>query len=87
MTPPFTCPWCGELVVCGDLIHALLPGYHFACALRATLGPIGHLQRTCSCFVKDGTAEDDPPGLSRRQAARIVADYVRHQQAPQPGRN
>jgi hypothetical protein len=84
---PFPCLWCRELVVPGDLMHALMPGYHFACALRATLGPIGHLQRTCSCYVKDGTAEGDPPGLSLRQSARLVADYVRQQQSPQPGRN
>ena len=71
----------------GDLMHALMPGFHYACALRATLGPIGHLQRKCGCFVKDGTAEDDPPGLSKRQAARLVADYVRQQQMPAPGRN
>jgi len=80
--PPFPCLWCGELVVPGDLMHSLLPGYHYACAMRATLGPIAHLQGTCSCFVKD-SKEHDPPGLTKRQAARLVADYVNHQ----PGRN
>ena len=84
---PFPCLWCGELVVPGDLIHALLPGYHYACALRATLGPIGHVQGTCSCYVKGGTVEGDPPGLTPRQSARLVADYVRNQQSPRPGRN
>jgi len=84
---PFPCLWCGELVVPGDLMHSLLPGFHYACALRSTLGPIGHLQRTCGCYVKDGTAESDPPGLTKRQAARLVADYVRQQEAPTPGRN
>ena len=84
---PFPCLWCAELVVPGDLIHSLLPGYHYACALRAVLGSIGHVQRTCSCYVKDGSAEDDPPGITKRQAARLVADHVRNQQSPRPGRN
>jgi hypothetical protein len=74
----------------GDLMHSLLPGYHYACAVRASLGSIGHFQGTCSCTVKDGTHEDDPPGLTKRQAARLVADYVNAQQwgqPVQPGRN
>jgi hypothetical protein len=83
----FPCPWCDESVLPGDLRHALMPGFHFACALRAALGSIGHVRGTCSCYVKDGSAEDDPPGLTKRQAARLVADYVRQQQSPQPGRN
>jgi hypothetical protein len=84
---PFPCPWCDDPVLPGDLRHALTPGYHYACALRATLGSIGHIHKRCSCFVKDGTAEDDPPGLTKRQAARLVADHVRQQQVPTPGRN
>ena len=67
----------------GDLTHSLLPDYHFACALRVVWGPIAHVERKCSCYVKDGLVEHDPPGLTKRQAARIVADYVN----VQPGRN
>lgn len=87
MRPPFPCLWCDEMVMPGDLTHALLPGYHYACAVRAALGPIGHLQGRCSCYAEDDVAERDPPGLTRRQAARLVADYVRNEQDPQPGRN
>lgn len=87
MRPPFRCLWCEEMVISGDIMHSLLAGYHYACALRAAIGSIGHVQGTCSCYMKDGTAEDDPPGLTKRQAARLVADYVRHQQLPAPGRN
>lgn len=87
MRSPFRCLWCDELVVPGDLVHSRIPGFHYACALRSVLGSIGHIQGKCVCYVKDGTTEDDPPGLTRRQAARLVADYVRHHQAPQPGRN
>ena len=85
MRPPFQCEWCAEPVVPGDLTHSLLPGYHYACALRVALGSIGHVRGTCSCRVKDGTAEDDPPELTRRQVARLVADYVRQQQSSRPG--
>lgn len=82
------CYWCEEPIMRRDLRHALMPEYHYACALRAVLGSIGHLRGQCSCYVKDATAEDDPPGLSRRQAARLVADYVRQQDAnPAQGRN
>ena len=84
---PFPCLWCDEAVLPDDLMHSLLPGYHYACALRMTLGSIGHVHGCCGCYVKDDTAEDDPPGLTRRQAARLVADHVRQQQRPSPGRD
>ena len=87
MRPPFRCLWCEGMVIPGDLMHALLPGYHYACALCASIGSIGHVQATCSCHVKDGTHEDDPPGLTKRQAAKFVADYVNRQHHQQPGRN
>lgn len=91
MRAPYRCLWCDEHVVPGDLTHSLLPGYHYACALRVTIGPIEHLQGTCSCFVtnSDGTRhhEADPPGITRRQAAGLVADFVRQHQRPRPGRN
>lgn len=83
MRPPFRCLWCDEAVMPGDMMHALLPGYHYACAMRVGSGSIGHLQERCSCYVQDGTHEDDPPGITKRQAARLVADFV-HRQA---GRN
>ena len=84
---PIPCLWCDELILHGDLVHSLIHGMHYACALRAVMGSIGHIHGTCSCYRKDGTAEDDPPGISKRQAANLVADYVRNQQQPQAGRN
>jgi len=70
------------MVAPGDLTHAIWLGFHFACALRASIGSIGHIQKKCSCYVKEGPTEDDPPGLTKRQAARLVANYVRQQQSP-----
>jgi len=84
VSPPFRCLWCEELVVPGDLMHSLLPGYHYACAMRTALGPIAHLQGRCSCYVGDGEAAHDPPHLTRRQAARLVADYVNQQNREVP---
>lgn len=75
MTPPFPCLWCDEMVEPGDLMHSLLPGYHFACAQRQIFGPVSHLKRTCSCYVP-GSADHDPPELTKRQAARLVADLL-----------
>ena len=89
MRPPFRCLWCEELVIPGDLMHSLLPGYHYACAVRATHGPLAHLQGQCSCVV-EASVDHDPPGITKRQAARLVADYVNSQQHDrpiQPGRN
>lgn len=87
MRQSFRCLWCDELVVPGDLVHSILRGYHYACALRSMLGSIGHVQGKCSCYVANSAAEHDPPELTKRQAAGLVADYVRHQQTSQPGRN
>lgn len=81
MRSPFECLWCEELVLPDDLVHSLIPNFHYACALRTVIGSIGHLRGTCSCYVKDGTAKEDPPGLTRRQAARLVADHVRGRDA------
>ena len=80
MRPPFRCRWCEEMVKIGDLMHTLLPGYHYACALRTMLGSIAHLRGTCSCY-SEGSTDGDPPDLTKRQAARLVADFVRHRQA------
>jgi hypothetical protein len=83
MKRPFRCQWCSEMVEPGDLVHSILPEFHYACALRATLGSIAHVRARCSCYVKDDSAEEDPPGLTKRQAARLVADFVNQR----PGRN
>lgn len=70
MSTPSTCLWCEEKIVPGDLQHALLPGFHYACAVRQVLGSIDHVSGVC-----DGACSD-PPELTKRQAARLVADYV-----------
>ncbi len=40
---------------------------HADCALRSAAGSVGHQRGRCSCYGGD---EEDPPGVSRRVAAR-----------------
>lgn len=44
---------------------------HRACAVRAVIGSVAHLERRCSCYIP-GADEGDPPGLSKREAAEAA---------------
>jgi hypothetical protein len=49
--------------------------FHRACWLRSTIGSVGHQKCLCHCY---GGSEEDPPGLSRREAAQAaLAHYER----------
>jgi hypothetical protein len=67
------CPCCDEEVLDTD---RRAPSYgqpvHYECGLRAALGSLGHQRRRCSCY---GGEEEDPPGLTRRQAAMAATLY------------
>lgn len=80
------CGWCSERIAEGDngvLMLPAIPGtglpqaYHRECFRRAMLGSIAHLERRCSCSVP-GATETDPPGISKREAARLVERWVEH---------
>jgi hypothetical protein len=45
--------------------HSFRP-VHLDCFLRQIYGSLGHLQKKCSCY---GGNEEDPPGMTKRQAA------------------
>lgn len=45
---------------------------HRECDLRMILGGINHLNGDCTCH--GGTQPPDPPGVTRRDAARLVLD-------------
>lgn len=45
--------------------------FHRACFFRTTIGSVAHLQKRCSCYIP-GSTEEDPPGMTRRQAAQAA---------------
>jgi len=48
---------------------------HYECQLRGIVGSVGHQRGLCSCRGGPGTM-DDPPGVSKREAARAaVAEW------------
>jgi hypothetical protein len=72
-----------ECVYCGECCHETDPDthvlltdcrriLHYACHVRLTAGSIGHQTGRCPCFGGD---EEDPPGISIRQAALIAWGY------------
>lgn len=48
---------------------------HLECFLRQTLGSVGHQTKQCSCF---GGILEDPPELTKRQAARAAVDVYKN---------
>ncbi len=69
------CGWCGEAIVFDDY-GLLLPGpievaYHYPCYMRTIIGSVGHQRKTCSCY---GGSEEDPEGMTSRQAAEAALE-------------
>lgn len=50
---------------------------HIECAARKVIGSVGHLLGKCYCY---GGTEEDPPGMTYRQAAKVALDLFRRQQ-------
>lgn len=65
---------CGEAIADGDVgsINRVGEVHHYECLMRALIGSVGHLKRACSCY---GGKEEDPPGLTSRQAAQAALTY------------
>lgn len=72
------CFWCAELFVPGDrgvtIPHidqtiAHMPS-HLECHYRQIVGGLNHLQGQCTCC--GGSAPPDPPGLTKREAAKAA---------------
>jgi hypothetical protein len=70
------CAWCDEPILPGE--HTSMGGVHYECGLRSVIGSVGHQKGLCSCY---GGSEEDPPGLTRRQAAIAAAEYFNQNQA------
>ncbi len=47
---------------------------HRECAARSAIGSVGHIERRCSCYGGD---VDDPPGMSKREAAAAALRLFR----------
>ena len=62
------CILCEELIDEGDRGQINLVGQitHYECQMRVVVGSVGHQMGKCSCY---GGTDEDPPGMTRRQAA------------------
>jgi hypothetical protein len=80
-TAPVTevCNWCGEPLLDDEVRAPNMNGLHYACGLRMTLGSVGHQSRQCSCFGGD---EEDPLGMTMRQAAEAAMNYFHRTEVP-----
>lgn len=65
-----TCVYCGEPIE-GD---KRVLGLHDECAFRLVGGSAAHILKECACF---GGTRHDPPGMSKREAARLALDTYR----------
>jgi hypothetical protein len=89
-TPTGDCAWCEEpfdAADCGVVLPLLSLGgdagrempYHRECFLRMTVGSMAHQAQTCSCH---GGTEEDPPGLTRREAAKWALEMFTAMRGP-----
>lgn len=66
------CIWCEDIIVDGDMGTQQGESFmHHECSMRSVLGSVGHQKKLCSCY---GGNQEDPPGLTKRQAA--IAAYL-----------
>lgn len=74
------------LGVVGDGVGGERGAWHRECGLRMILGSVGHLERRCSCFRPNESKEEscdddepagDPPGMTRREAARAAVEIAK----------
>jgi hypothetical protein len=76
------CAWCGEKIVADDTgilmpmlglgVTSMRP-YHYACHVRGIIGGLNHLRGRCTCC--GGPDPPDPPGMSRRESARLAVEH------------
>jgi hypothetical protein len=69
--PPDHCALCHEPLPPEDAIRS---NVHPECGFRSVMGSLAHLQGCCGCYVV-GSEENDPPGLTARQASQAAYDY------------
>jgi hypothetical protein len=77
-----TCAFCDEPILeTEEEIIGLNFRAHVECEFRQVAGSVGHQMKRCSCF---GGIEEDPPGMTRREAARAAYSLsLKNDQEPQ----
>lgn len=78
------CAWCGEVITASEN-GVVLPvlgesrdvSYHGMCFLRTVVGSVGHQAGECSCH---GGETEDPPHMTRREAASAAVLYYQTKQ-------
>ena len=70
------CTWCEEPVLVNEQHPSFMQPTHLECGFRSIAGSVAHLQKRCSCYIQ-GAEETDPPGVSKREAARMALEFYR----------
>jgi hypothetical protein len=70
------CTYCEEWVLAGEQHQNYSEPMHIECGFRVAGGSVAHILRRCSCY-KMGAKLEDPPALTKRQAARAALDLFR----------
>ncbi len=81
--PAETCLYCEEPLLPGEARdHTVSRSkMHHECGARVVLGSLGHLRGKCGCY---GGTEDDPPRMTKRQAARAALNWFRAMGVAEP---
>lgn len=74
------CAWCDEPITDDTRYGDMNPliSQHPECLFRSIMGSVAHIERRCGCYVP-GADEADPPGMTRREAARAACEAWKKQ--------
>lgn len=72
------CQWCDEDVPDNRPEYLRNTGFlmHPECWTRMIVGSLGHIQKKCPCY---GGKVEDPPEMTKRQAAGAVLQLLTHE--------
>jgi len=79
--PTVPCTWCGENFGENDAGLVLPPrdiAFHHECILRQIVGSVAHQEKRCVC--RGGSDDEDPPEITKREAARQAMRHFIGQQ-------
>jgi hypothetical protein len=70
------CPWCGDPLLPGQVLYDFASGRNadIECAVRIIFGSLGEMERRYAYRRGPG---QDPPGLSRREAACAAYRFLK----------